>query len=282
MDDAVAFVDVDWAGRRVLLEYGWVAPQRTQRPLVVFLHEGLGSLPMWKGFPALLCDALDARGLVFSRPRNGRSTALPRSERWAPDYMHQAAASGLPAFLRAVGVDPYADPPWLLGHSDGASIGLLHAAAFPEAVAGLVLLAPHVFVEPVSLASIEAARQAFLATDLRERLARYHLAPDEAFWGWNDIWLDPAFRNWNIEVALASIRVPVLAVQGCEDEYGTLAQVHRIAAAVPATRVVVLEECRHSPHKDQPARLIEEVARFFETPGRPRTGSSEDRHTADH
>ncbi|GIK88158.1 MAG: alpha/beta hydrolase [Burkholderiales bacterium] len=280
MDDAVGHVDVDWAGRPVRIEHAWIAPGRRGRPLFVFLHEGLGSLAMWKDFPRTLCDALDVRGLVFSRPRNGRSTAVPRDERWDVDYMHRAAREGLPAFFAAVGLDTRRDPPWLFGHSDGASIALLHAAACPDRVAGLVVLAPHLFVETVSLESIAATRQAYLETDLKERLARYHDDVDAAFWGWNDIWLHPPFRAWNIEEELTSIRAPVLAVQGRDDEYGTLAQVEAVAKAVPGTRVVVLDDCRHSPHKDQPARLVEEVARFFELPGARRTGSSNHRHTA--
>jgi pimeloyl-ACP methyl ester carboxylesterase len=137
-----------------------------------------------------------------------------------------------------------------------------------------VVLAPHVFVEDVGLASIDAARQTFLTGNLRDRLARYHRDVDSAFWGWNDIWLHPPFRRWNIEEEIAAIRVPVLAVQGRDDEYGTLAQVEGVAKAVPGTRVVVLDDCGHSPHKDQPARLVEEVARFHANPSAPGTGSS--------
>ena len=148
-----------------------------------------------------------------------------------------------------MGVD---DPPWLFGHSDGASIALLYAAAFPERVAGVVAVAPHVFVEDVSVASIEQARDAYAATDLRQRLARYHDDPDSAFCGWNDIWLDPAFRAWNIEDMLPRIRCPVLAVQGEDDEYGTMAQIDAIARRVPQARLLKLPACGHSPHRDQP------------------------------
>jgi pimeloyl-ACP methyl ester carboxylesterase len=263
----LAFVDIDWAGRRVRIEYAFVAPQRRDRPLFVFLHEGLGSLAMWKAFPRTLCDALGVRGLVYSRPGYGRSTPRAQDERWDVDFMHRQAHEVLPAFLAAAGVDAAADPPWLFGHSDGGSIALLYAARFPGRAAGLVLVAPHIFVEPVSLSSIAAARDTFRTTDLRNRLARYHDDVDSAFWGWNDIWLAAPFRAWNIEEELAAIRVPVLAVQGRDDEYGTLAQVEGVVKAVPSARAVVLDDCGHSPHKDQPARLVEEVARFFESPG---------------
>ncbi len=266
-DDAPGLVEVDWAGRTVAIEHAWIGRERAGQALFVFLHEGLGSLAMWKDFPRVLCDALGVRGLVYSRPGYGASTPRGSDERWDADFMHRQAHEVLPAFLAAVGVGPSTPPPWLFGHSDGASIALLYAARFPDRVAGLVALAPHVFVEPVGLASIEAARQTYLTTDLRERLARYHRDVDSAFWGWNDIWLHPPFRNWNIEDELATLRAPVLAVQGREDEYGTLAQVESVAQAVPGTRVVVLDDCGHSPHKDQPARLVEEVARFFANPG---------------
>ena len=265
-DDA-RFVDVDWAGRTVRVEYAWIAPERRERPLVVFLHEGLGSLAMWKDFPRTLCEAAGLRGLVFSRPGYGRSTPRAAGERWDVDYLHRQAHEVLPAFFHAVGLDPAAPPPWLLGHSDGGSIALLYAARNPRRVAGLVLLAPHIFVEPLSVTSIEAVRQAYLTTDLRERLARYHDDVDSTFWGWNEIWLHPPFRAWNIEDELSRIECPVLAVQGHDDEHGTLEQVRGIRRRVPGATLVELPECRHSPHKDQPARLVEEVARFIEDSG---------------
>jgi pimeloyl-ACP methyl ester carboxylesterase len=275
--DAASFVDIDWAGRPVRIEHAWIAPQRTGRPLVVFLHEGLGSLAMWKDFPSVLCDRLQWRGLVYSRPGYGASTPRAPDERWDVDFMHRQAHEVLPAFLAAAGVDAAAQPPWLFGHSDGGSIALLYAARFPGRLAGAVVVAPHIFVEDFGLASIEAARQAYRTTDLARRLARYHLDPDSAFWGWNDIWLHPPFRSWNIEEEIRAVRAPLLCLQGRDDEYGTLAQVEGIARAVPGARVVVLEACGHSPHKDQPARLVEEVARFVETPDASpsRTGSSD-------
>jgi branched-chain amino acid transport system substrate-binding protein len=190
-----------------------------------------------------LCAAGGYRGLVYSRTGYGRSTPRPHGERWTPEYMHEQAREVLPQFLCAAGVDVATDPPWLFGHSDGASIALIHAAACPDAVAGLILLAPHIFVEDLSVQSIEQAKYAYAGTDLRSRLARHHADVDSAFWGWNDIWLDPAFRRWNIEGLLASIRVPVLAVQGHNDEYGTMAQVDGLAARVPQAEVLKLDDC---------------------------------------
>ncbi|HEV8691779.1 MAG TPA: alpha/beta hydrolase [Ideonella sp.] len=253
------FVDIDWAGRPIRIEHAWFGRERAGQPLMVFLHEGLGSLSMWKDFPQQLTDALGWRGLVYSRPGYGGSTQRAPDEAWAPDFMHRQAQEVLPAMLHALGVD---EPVWLFGHSDGASIALLHAAAFPEYVAGAIVLAPHIFVENLSVTSIAKAREAYLQTDLRERLARYHDDPDSAFWGWNDIWLAPAFRDWSIEPELDAIRCPLLAVQGLDDEYGTLAQVHGIAQRVPGAELLELSDCGHSPHRDQPARVIEAVQSF--------------------
>ena len=268
-DGESRFAQIDWKGQCVRIEHRWVAPERHDRPLVVFLHEGLGSLAMWKDFPRVLCDAAKVRGLVYSRPAYGRSTPRAAGEHWDVDYLHRQAHEVLPAFFAAIAHDTVRDPPWLLGHSDGGSIALLHAAHFPSRVAGLLLVAPHVFVEPISVTSIEAVRCAYLETDLRERLARYHDDVDSAFWGWNRIWLAPPFRAWNIEEALERIECPVLAIQGRDDEHGTLAQLQTIQRRLPGTRVVEIDDCRHSPHKDQPARLIDEVARFIEKNGTP-------------
>ena len=163
MDERIRFVDVDWSGRRVRIEYRWLGatdPEREDRPLVVFMHEGLGSLPMWKDYPRELCEAARLRGLVFSRPGYGRSEGA--DDDFDIDYQHRQAHEFLPAFFTAVGVDRSLDRPWLFGHSDGASIALLYAAARPRAVEGVVVLAPHTQVEDVAVQSIGQARQAYL------------------------------------------------------------------------------------------------------------------------
>jgi pimeloyl-ACP methyl ester carboxylesterase len=259
-----AFVDIDWAGRRVRIEHAWIGRDRRDAPLFVFLHEGLGSVAMWKDFPQRLCEALGVRGLVYSRPGYGRSTPRAAGERWDVDFMHRQAHEVLPALLAALDIDTQAEPPWLFGHSDGGSIALLHAARFPQRVAGAVVLAPHILVEDVSVLSIGQTRQAYLGTDLKQRLGRYHDDPDSAFWGWNDIWLHPPFRHWRIDHELGTIRCPLLAVQGVDDEYGTLAQIRGIARPVPHVRLLELPDCGHSPHRDQPQVLIEAVRAFFE------------------
>ena len=271
MDDRVsashALVTV--GEREYSLEYESIAPERTASPLLVFLHEGLGSVAMWRDWPRQLCDAGGYRGLVYSRPGYGRSTPRPPAEKWPVDFMHAQAREVLPALLQAAGVDAATDPPWLVGHSDGASIALIYAAAFPERVAGVIALAPHVFVEDVSVESIERTRETYLATTdtqasrLRVKLGRYHDDPDSAFWGWNDIWLDRAFRSWNIEALLPAIMKPVLAVQGEDDEYGTMAQVDCIARCVPHAQLLKLSACGHSPQRDQPERVIKATVDFI-------------------
>ncbi len=252
------FAHFDWAGRPVRVEYEWVGAD--EGAVIVFLHEGLGSLSMWRDFPARLAATLGMRGLVYSRPGYGKSTPRGPGERWDVDFMHRQAREVLPKVLEATGAG--GEPIWIYGHSDGGSIGLLHAAMFPERVAGLVAAAPHVFVEEFSIASIEQARTAYLETDLRAKLARHHEDVDSAFWGWNDIWLHEPFRAWNIESELAAIRAPVLAIQGVGDEYGTMEQVHRIARCLPRAEFLELARCGHSPHRDQPDAVIEATVRF--------------------
>lgn len=261
---------IAWAGRPVEIEHQWIETGPSDGPLLVFLHEGLGSVSMWRDFPARLCERLGWQGLVYSRPGYGQSTPRPLDQSLTPDFLERQAVEVLPALLLALGVDGHQRPLWLLGHSDGGSIGLIHAARFADNVAGLVVLAPHIMVEDISVTSIARAREAYLNTDLRERLARHHCDPDAAFWGWNDVWLSPAFRDWSIETMLPAITCPVLAVQGQDDEYGTLQQVFGIAAAAPQTAVEVFASCGHSPHKDQTERLLDLVTTF--------TGASSPNH----
>jgi pimeloyl-ACP methyl ester carboxylesterase len=259
MDAQVHTVALDWQDRLLTLEYAWVGTSTSEHPVVVFLHEGLGSLSMWKDFPQQFCVAHGLRGLVFSRYGYGKSTPRPGNEHWRPDYMHRQAKEVLPALFAQLGIEC----PWLFGHSDGGSIALLYAAHFPDQISGVVAVAPHIFVEPVSIANIGAAREAYMQGDLRGRLSRYHADVDLTFWGWNDIWLAPAFRDWNIEAELAGIRCPLLVIQGEEDEYGTLEQVHGIRRCVPAAQMAVLAQCGHSPHRDQPAALTRKAAQFI-------------------
>jgi len=254
-------VDVPLAGRTIRIEHAWVGTDDPHAPLAIFLHEGLGSVALWKDWPGRVCDAGGLRGLVYSREGYGRSTPRPHDERWPPTFMHAQADEALPALLDALHVD--AGRYWLVGHSDGGSIALIHAARFPDRVAGVVAIAPHVMVEEVALASIAEARDTWASTDLPARLGRYHADPTSAFFGWNDVWLSPAFRDWSIEDMLARVRCPVLAIQGTADEYGTLAQVERIRERVPSAELLVLDGCGHSPHRDQPAALARAIDDFI-------------------
>ena len=263
MTTDVEFIDIDWAGRAVRIEHQWVGVERGHAPLIVFLHEGLGSLSMWKDFPQRLCAAAGCRGLVYSRPGYGRSTPRATEEAWGLDFMHRQAHEVLPALLSALRIETVAQPIWLLGHSDGGSIALLHAARFGRRVAGAIVLAPHILVEDLSVASIERAKTAYQTTDLRARLARHHDDPDSAFWGWNRIWLHPPFRAWSIEAEIEAIACPLLAVQGLDDEYGTLEQIRGIARRVPQAELLELSDCGHSPQRDKPERLIAAAAAFI-------------------
>ncbi|AUL15920.1 alpha/beta hydrolase [Bordetella bronchiseptica] len=256
------YADVHYADRPMRIEYALLAPERRDAPLLVFLHEGLGSLAMWRDWPRRVCDAAGCRGLVYSRYGYGRSTIRPLDESRPIDYLHQQAAQALPALFAALGIDARRDKPVLFGHSDGASIALLYAALCPDAVAGIAVAAPHIYVEDITVANIAVALRAYRETTLRDRLARYHDDVDSTFASWTDTWLDPAFRQWNIEAYLPAITCPVLAMQGVDDEYGTLEQIRGIRRLAPQTRLLEIQDCGHSPHKDQPELVTRALAGF--------------------
>jgi len=235
------------------LEMGSWAGEGT--PLLL-LHEGLGSVSMWRDFPGLLADVTRRPVVAWSRQGYGWSEPLPDAR--DPDYMH-VEADRLPRLLDALGIERAA----LFGHSDGGSIALLAAARFPDRVEALILEAPHIYVEQVTVDSIAAIRDVYQRSDLAERLGRHHRDADEVFWRWNNIWLEPRFRSWNIEECLADIRAPALLIQGLEDEYGTLEQLNRIEAMLDRVCRLELTNCGHSPHRDQPAAVLEGVAAFL-------------------
>ena len=251
-------LSLDWRGRRIQIEYHWVGETDASAPVMVFLHEGLGSVALWKDFPDQLCRQLKMRGMVYSRPGYGRSTPRDQDEHWDTDFMHRQAFDVLPVLLSQLNIHR----PWLFGHSDGGSISLLYASRYSEHCAGVIVVAPHIMVEDISIASIQIARDAYLHQGLRERLNRYHDDVDSAFFGWNDIWLSPTFRSWSIEADLQAIRCPLLALQGEDDEYGSMEQVYGIRRRLPDAVVVPLAHCGHSPHRDQPQLLTEAVAQF--------------------
>jgi len=249
------------AGRRIAYR---LIPGDATAPALVFLHEGLGSAELWRDFPDRLAARLRRRALVYSRFGYGQSDGLLAKRR--PQFMHQEALAVLPALLAQLGIEA----PLLIGHSDGASIALIHAARSRPPPAGLVLMAPHVFVEPICLASIAKVRDAYRASagdagGLRGRLAKYHANVDDAFLGWADIWLEPRFSAWTIEDECAAVQAPMLLIQGRADEYGTLAQLDSIAkrATAPVTRLV-LAACGHAPHRDCEADVFEAIVAFAE------------------
>ena len=255
MDPETRFLEV--AGRR--LEYAWHGPGPEAAPTLVFLHEGLGCVRLWRDFPARLAAATGLGAFVYSRWGYGLSdpVALPRSVR----YMHDEALEVLPQVLAAAGIGDSV----LVGHSDGASIALIWAGGTSApGLRGLIVEAAHVFCEDVSVQSIAAAARAYETGDLKDRLARYHGSNTEcAFRGWNEPWLDPEFRHWNLEGYLPAIRVPTLVIQGEDDEYGTGRQVEAIAAGIgDRAEVLMLPDCGHSPHRDRPDRVLAAMADF--------------------
>ena len=232
------------------LEYVDHPAHREGRPVILMLHEGLGSVSMWRHFPERVAAVTGCRTIAWSRAGYGHSQ--PYGEPRTARYMHREALAALPALLAALAIER----PLLFGHSDGGSIALIFAGAFPDVPLGVVALAPHEFVEDETLAGILAAREAWTATDLPAKLARHHHDAARVFAEWNAIWLSPEFRAWNIEDCLPEIRCPVLAIQGEDDEYATMRQIDVIAERVADATLLKLPACGHSPHRDQPAAVL--------------------------
>ena len=250
------------------LNYEWFGDQDERsgdrargKPVLVFLHEGLGSIRQWRDFPLRVAQATGCRALVYDRYGYGQSEIL-KEKRRDTTFMHDEALRVLPELLEKLEIRS----PILVGHSDGASIALIHAGA-GHSVRGVIAMAPHVFVEPVCIDSIRKAKQTFEATDLPERLGRHHRDVRKTFYGWADVWLDPQFERWDIrEDYLLGIRCPVLALQGHDDEYGTMEQLAAIARRVAGRcELVKLPDCGHSPFRDQPEKTLAAVASFVET-----------------
>ncbi|MFQ5755572.1 MAG: alpha/beta fold hydrolase [Acidiferrobacterales bacterium] len=229
------------------LEYEWIGPAPAESPTLVFLHEGLGCLGMWKDFPPQLAAHTGCSALIYSRSGYGDSSPLARPQ--TSHYLHDEALTVLPAVLQAMDVSQ----PILIGHSDGASLALIYAGSDISAARGLILEAPHVFVEDVTLAGVRRAGETYRSTDLAQKLARFHGDQTNAvFWRWYDTWLSPEFRDWNIEEYLPRIKCPVMIIQGEGDEYGTKEQVDAIASQVSGpVEVLTLPGCGHTPHRDQ-------------------------------
>jgi pimeloyl-ACP methyl ester carboxylesterase len=250
----VALLDIE-------LEYEYFHPSGVSPSsrTIVLLHEGLGCVQMWKDFPQLLSDATNLRVLSYSRQGYGGSTPItgPRDV----DFMRDEAVRVLPALLAALDIRN----PILVGHSDGASIALL-AAATQLPLAGVVVMAPHLFVEDISVSAISQTLAAFKdeTTQMRSKLAKFHADVDGAFYGWADVWLKPEFLNWNIETDMRNITCPLLAIQGEQDQYGTMKQLDQLKIHAPHAQLLKLANCRHSPHFDQPEQVLNAIARFIE------------------
>ncbi len=240
------------------LEYACFGPAPEQAPTIVMLHEGLGCVALWRDFPQRVAQATGFGVFVYSRAGSGQSDPvdLPRPL----DYMTREALDVLPGALDVIGFQNGI----LFGHSDGATIAAIYAGSVEDfRVRGLILMAPHFFTEDMGLAEIAKAKELYETGDLRDRMARYHRDPDNAFRGWNDSWLAPGFKDWNVGEVIDYLRIPVLAIQGRDDQYGTLAQIEEIDSRCYApVEIAILDDCRHAPHLDQPERTLAEIAEF--------------------
>jgi pimeloyl-ACP methyl ester carboxylesterase len=251
----VSFVEAH--GQR--LEYADIPAQRADRPELLFLHEGLGSVSLWRDFPQALARATGCRAIVYSRWGFGRSA--PRRTPYTERFMHEEAFDFVPDIRARLEIRH----PVLVGHSTGASMALLHASRHHD-VSGVIAMAPFVFVEDCNVASIAATTARF--SELRERLARHHEDVDAMFQGWSDLWLDPGFRRWNIEREAGLVRCPVLAMVGSRDEYCTRTQLERLAAAAtssPKVELLYLDDCGHAPHRDQRDAVIGACVKFIDS-----------------
>jgi pimeloyl-ACP methyl ester carboxylesterase len=252
------WASINWQGQDIKIEYQWVGANNSKAPPIVFLHEGLGSCAMWKTFPDRLCQAVNLRGLLYSRPGYGKSTPRASEKKLPYGFLHDQAYEVLPALLRTLKItEPYI----VFGHSDGASIALLHAS--DPMVLGVIAMAPHLFVEDITIKSIAEAKTLYEVSNLKEKLSRYHDDVDSAFWGWNDVWLTQEFKTWSIKDEVRKINVPLLAIQGENDQYGTLDQINFIPQLVAGAKAVAIPDCKHSPHFDQPDLTIEFSKNFI-------------------
>jgi pimeloyl-ACP methyl ester carboxylesterase len=250
---------VEASGHR--LEYIDLPAHQIERPPLILLHEGLGSVSMWREFPAQLAAVTGCRTVAYSRYGFGRSS--PRREPYNVRFMHDESLNVLPELRAKLRIER----PVLIGHSTGASMSLIHAGAGNWEVAGVVVMAPLCFVEEFNLESIRNARTVFETTDMKQKLARYHDDAEAVFWGWNDIWLNPDFKTWSLEEYLPGIRCPVLGILGEDDEYSTRRQLDLIAHKAvnsPDVDLLYLADCRHSPHRDQPEVVLEAITHFID------------------
>jgi pimeloyl-ACP methyl ester carboxylesterase len=256
----MSVIEISWRKRIIQIEYEWVGVTAIDAPILVFLHEGLGSVAMWRDFPQQVATRLGMRGLVYSRPAYGASTPKDRKEVWELDFLHQQANEVFPSLLSALNINK---PVYVLGHSDGGSIALLIGALQPNLVESLILMSPHIYVEDMTIKNIYQAKIEYEQGELKPKLAKFHQDVDSAFYAWNDVWLKPEFISWNIEKELALIECPILAMQGQQDPYGTMFQIKDIAKYVKRTELVEIPNCGHSPHRDSPIIVIDTIDNFI-------------------
>ncbi|WP_323784888.1 alpha/beta hydrolase [Thalassovita sp.] len=240
------------------LEYACIGPAPDQAPTIVMLHEGLGCLALWRDFPQRVAQATGCGVFVYSRAGYGQSDPadLPRPL----DYMTREAVDVLPEVLDGFGFRQGI----LMGHSDGATIAAIYAGSVEDfRVRGLILMAPHFFTEEMGLTEIAKAKELFETGDLKSKMAKYHRDPENTFRGWNDSWLAPGFKSWNVGEVIDYLRIPVLAIQGRDDQYGTLAQIDEIDSRIYSPLdTAILDDCRHSPQSDQPEQTLAAIADF--------------------
>lgn len=255
-DQSSGFIKTDQS----TLEYFCCGPSPQDAPTFILLHEGLGCVKLWREFPHQLAERTGMGVFVFSRKGYGKSSpvSLPRPL----DYMSREATQELPMVLDAIGLERGV----LLGHSDGATISAVYAGSIEDfRIRGLILMAPHFFAEPIGLNAIRKAKENYVKSDLREKLARYHDDPDMAFNGWCNAWLDPDFMEWDVSDVIDYFRIPVLAIQGTDDQYGTLAQIETIEANIYSPLdTLILEDCGHAPHLEAADKTLSAIAEYAE------------------
>jgi pimeloyl-ACP methyl ester carboxylesterase len=239
------------------LETRWVEAEPESASTIVLLHDALGSATVWKDFPERLAEETGSNVLVYSRCGHGDSESL--SDERTIDYIHYEGEVVLPELLERFQISS----PLLLGHSDGASIAITYAGKYHDRVSGLILMAPHVFVEDVTVRGVVEAGTAYRNANLKQKLSRYHRDPDGIFHAWHNMWIDPHFRDWSIESYLPSICCPVLLLQGEHDDYGTVAQLEAIKSHLPESEMFLLQGCGHSPYREKPEATLHRIAQFI-------------------
>jgi pimeloyl-ACP methyl ester carboxylesterase len=255
---------MDWCERGFLtidgvrLEYSCIGPQPSDAPTAIFLHEGLGCVDLWRDFPKKLSKTIGCGVFTYSRQSYGASDPVPLPR--PLNYMTLEAINVLPKILEHLSPTQFQ----LIGHSDGATIAAIFAGDIGhDKLSAVTLIAPHFFTEDMGITQIKAAKHAFETTDLPEKLGKYHRDAENAFYGWNQSWLHPDFRSWDVQDVIEKITTPILAIQGMDDQYGTLQQIESIKArARVSVSLKILQDCKHSPHLEHPSKVLDMIKTF--------------------